>query len=98
MVDIICKISLSISIYLFNFILKKRTHHVWEGNQAHPTSDVFVALCDIYKINNVSDVFMNNAKESKSFPITAEERQIIEHYRSSPELQGVIRKILNIEN
>ena len=75
----------------------EKTVYGWESNQAHPTSDVFVALCDMYKIGNISDVFLN-AKESKSFPITAEERQIIEQYRSSPELQSVIRKILNMEN
>ena len=79
-------------------VVAEKTIYGWESNQAHPTSDVFVALCDIYKINNVSEVFINNSKESKSFPITGEERQIIENYRSLPELQGVIRKILNIEN
>ena len=72
----------------------EKTVYGWESNQAHPTSDVFVALCDIYKINNISDVF--NSKEPKGFPITAEERQVIEHYREYPEMQSVIRKILNI--
>ena len=28
----------------------EKTVYGWESNQAHPTSDVFVALCDIYKI------------------------------------------------
>ena len=35
----------------------EKTVYGWESNQAHPTSDVFVALCDIYKINNISDIF-----------------------------------------
>lgn len=73
----------------------EKTVYGWESNQAHPTSDVFVALCDIYKINNISDVF-SNPKESKGFPITSEERQLIEQYRSMPELQEVIKKILNM--
>ena len=72
----------------------EKTVYGWESNQAHPTSDVFVALCDIYKINNISDVF--NSKEPKGFPITAEERQLIENYRQHPEMQGAVRKILNI--
>ncbi len=75
----------------------EKTVYGWESNQAHPTSDIFVALCDIYKINNISDVF-SNSQEPKGFPITTEERQIIEHYRNSPELQSVIRKILNMEH
>ena len=71
-----------------------KTVYGWESNQAHPTSDVFVALCDIYKINNISDIF--NSKEPKGFPISSEERQLIENYRKHPEVQSVIRKILNM--
>lgn len=73
----------------------EKTIYGWESNQAHPTSDVFVALCDIYKINNISDVF-SNAKETKGFPISAEERHLIEQYRSMPELQEVIKRILRM--
>ena len=72
----------------------EKTVYGWESNQAHPTTDVFVALCDIYKINNICDVF--NSKEPKGFPISAEERQVIENYRQYPELQTVIRKLLNM--
>lgn len=72
----------------------EKTVYGWESNQAHPTSDVFVALCDMYKINNISDVF--HSKEPKGFPITAEERQIIENYRQYPEMQGAVRRILNM--
>ena len=74
----------------------EKTVYGWESNQAHPTSDVFVALCDIYKINNIGDIF--NSKESKGFPITAEERQLIENYRQHPEMQSVIRKLLNMND
>ena len=38
----------------------EKTVYGWESNQAHPTSDVFVALCDIYRINNITDVFNSN--------------------------------------
>ena len=72
----------------------EKTVYGWESNQAHPTTDVFVALCDIYKINNISDVF--NSKEPKGFPITAEERKVIENYRQHPEMRGAVRKLLNM--
>jgi DNA-binding XRE family transcriptional regulator len=72
----------------------EKTVYGWESNQAHPTTDVFVALCDIYKINNISDVF--NSKEPKGFPITAEERKVIENYRLHPEMRGAIKKLLNM--
>ncbi len=74
----------------------EKTVYGWESNQAHPTSDVFVALCDIYKIKNIPSVF-SNSKDSNGFTITAEERKLIEQYRNTPELQHVIRKILNME-
>ena len=73
----------------------EKTVYGWESNQAHPTSDVFVALCDMYRINNISDVF--HAKEPKGFPITPEERQLIERYREYTQMQSVIRKLLNME-
>ncbi len=72
----------------------EKTVYGWESNQAHPTSDVFVALCDIYRINNITDVF--NSDEPKGFHITLEERQLIEHYREYPEMQAVVRKLLNM--
>lgn len=80
----------------YNIKVAEKTVYGWESNQAHPTTDVFVALCDIYKINNISHAF-SNFNENKSFPITAEEREIIEHYRKTPELQDVIRRILNMK-
>ena len=72
----------------------EKTVYGWESNQAHPTTDVFVALCDIYKINNISDVF--NSKDPKGFPITAEERKVIENYRLHPEMRGAVKKLLNM--
>ena len=75
--------------------VKEKTVYGWESNQAHPTSDVFVALCDIYRINNISDVF--HSKEPKGFHMTAEERQLVEQYRNYPEMQAVIRKLLNMD-
>lgn len=74
----------------------EKTVYGWESNQAHPTSDVFVALCDIYRINNISDVF--NSDKPRSFHITSEERKLIEQYRKQPEIQAIIRKLLDIEH
>jgi len=73
----------------------EKTVYGWESNQAHPSSSIFLALCDIYKINNLSDAF-STSKNPKGFPISSEERLLIEHYRQFPEFHGVIRKILNI--
>ena len=73
----------------------EKTVYGWESNQAHPTAPMLVALCDIYKINNITDIFANIA-EPKGFPITPEERHLIEQYRRNEELQPVIRKLLDM--
>lgn len=73
----------------------EKTVYGWESNQAQPTAAMLVALCDIYKINNVSDVFSEKT-EPRGFVITPEERTLIEHYRQNAELQRVIRKLLDI--
>ena len=75
----------------------EKTIYGWESNQAHPTSDTFIALCDIYKINGISDIFSDTVAP-KGFPITMEERQIIEQYRRNPELRPIICKILDISS
>lgn len=73
----------------------EKTIYGWESNQAHPSSSIFLALCDIYKINNLSDA-LPSSKEPKGFPITKEERLLIEQYRQYPEFSGIIKKILNM--
>ncbi len=73
----------------------EKTVYGWESNQAHPTAATFVALCDIYKINGVSEVFSDTVAP-KGFPITQEERSLVEAYRHHEELQPVIKKLLDM--
>ena len=75
----------------------EKTLYGWESNQAHPSSDMFIALCDIYKISNISDMISPSCN-FKNFTITAEERLLIEQYRKKREMQHAIRKILDIKN
>ena len=79
----------------YNIQIAEKTIYGWETNQAHPTSDMFVALCDIYKINNLSEAF-SDGTENKGFFITPEERTLIEHYRRNPDLHKAIRRILEM--
>ena len=73
----------------------EKTIYGWESNQAHPSAAMLIALCDIYKINNITDVFLDK-NSSKGFPITIEERMLVEQYRKNEDMQAVIRKILDI--
>ena len=71
----------------------EKTIYGWESNQAHPTTDVFVALCDIYKIGNITEALDGDAK---GFMITPEEREIVERYRQNSDLQPAVRKLLGM--
>lgn len=73
----------------------EKTIYGWESNQAHPTSDMLIALCDIYRINNIAETFSETG-EHRGFLITCEERELIEAYRKRTELQPVIRKLLDL--
>lgn len=73
----------------------EKTVYGWESNQAHPNSYTFVALCDIYRVNNIAEAFLAG-EESKGFPITLDERKLIEHYRQNPELQFAINRLLGM--
>lgn len=77
----------------------EKTVYGWESNQAHPTADTFVSLCDLYKIHNLKDAIENSPPvKGKGFPITAEERALIKSYREQPELQAVVRRVLNMKD
>lgn len=86
----------------YQLSVAEKTIYGWESNQAHPTTDTFVALCEIYKIRNIADSFSESAAQKmskpKDFLISAEERSIIEQYRKYPELQNAVKRILNIES
>ena len=79
----------------YGVTVAEKTIYGWESNQAHPTSDVFVALCDIYKISNLPEA-LSDGNEAKGFMITPEERELVEQYRKNPDLQKAIRKLLGM--
>lgn len=75
----------------------EKTVYGWESNQSSPTSPMLIALCDIYKINNITELFTEVA-DQKGFFITAEERQLVENYRKNPHLQEAVRLILGLQD
>lgn len=86
----------------YELTVAEKTIYGWESNQAHPTADTFIALCEIYKIRNLSDSFSEPAvkkvSKPKGFLISAEERSIIEQYRKYPELQDAVKRLLNMKS
>jgi transcriptional regulator with XRE-family HTH domain len=79
----------------YNMKVAEKTLYGWESSQARPSSDTFLALCDIYRISNISEAFLDNS-ENKGFLITPEERTLVEHFRQNPDLQKAVRKLLSM--
>ncbi len=75
--------------------IAEKTIYGWESNQAHPTTDTFLNLCEIYKINNIANVFLERTIED--FAITIEERRLIESYRNQPQMHDAIKRLLDLE-
>ena len=78
----------------------EKTIYGWESNQAHPTTDTFVILCELYRISNLADALdlvVDKKEKTKTFRLSNEERLIIEAYRRQPEMQAVVRRVLSLE-
>lgn len=79
----------------YNMKIAEKTLYGWESSQARPSSDTFLALCDIYRIGNVTEAFLDN-NDNRGFLITPEERTLVEHFRQNPNLQNAVRKLLDM--
>ena len=65
---------------LYNIAVAEKTVYGWESDQAYPRTETLLLLCELYQ----SDTFTGNLLHipaDKSFPITADERHVIEMYR-----------------
>lgn len=71
-----------------------KTIYGWESNQAHPTSDMFLIICEIYQISNITSMFLSKDHTVSDFVISSEERALIEAYREHPQLKDAVRRIL----
>lgn len=80
---------------LYNIAVAEKTLYGWESDQAYPRTETLLLLCELYQ----SDAFTGNLLHipaDKSFPITADERHVIEMYRRHPELQSAVKRVLDV--
>ena len=67
-----------------------KTIYGWESNQAHPVTDTFVALCEMYHIADVGKEFSTNSTPISSI-VTIDEFELLSSYRELPKaMQGKI--------
>ena len=79
----------------YNLDVPDKTIYGWESNQAHPTSDTFLILCDFYQIEDVTAAF-SQSDEPIQPRMTKEERKLIKSYRKHPEMQAAVRQLLDM--
>ncbi len=79
----------------YHLNVAEKTIYGWESNQAHPTSDMFLVLCEIYQIHDILDTFQG--QESQDLTLSFEEQKIITQYRKQePGVQTAIKRVLGI--
>lgn len=91
--DVVAKLNTN-----YDLQVAEKTVYGWESNQAHPTADTFVVLCEMYKITDLTDALNHSpSKNGKDMTISRDERELIERYRSRPDLQKVVRRVLELD-
>ena len=73
-----------------------KTVYGWESGQTQPDADTLLILCSIYKMDNILETF--GYKESNdSFPLSEEERRLVQNYRETPVMQPAVKKLLDLD-
>lgn len=73
-----------------------KTVNAWEHNHGQPDAEILIALCDIYDVNDILNEFRENKPINVSFNLTDHEKDVIIAYRSQPEMQSAVDKLLGI--
>lgn len=73
----------------------EKTIYGWESDQAYPRTETLLVLCEMYQADSMVSGLLHIPTD-KTFPITADERHVIEMYRKHPELQGAVKRVLMV--
>lgn len=75
--------------------IAEKTIYGWESGQSQPSADTLLWLCDLYNIEDILNVFGYTA-EMKQLRLTEHEQKLILSYRSHPEMQEAVQKLLGV--
>ncbi|GHV33520.1 hypothetical protein FACS18949_07690 [Clostridia bacterium] len=59
-----------------------QTVSAWEQGRGQPDAEMFLRLCDVYNVENVSDFFGQSAKLTPNASLSDEDRQLLDYYHS----------------
>lgn len=71
-----------------------KTIYGWESGQSQPDADTLLILCDIYHIDNILETF--GYSEAPAFRCTQLEKKLVCAYRSHPEMQSAVNRLLEL--
>lgn len=79
-----------------------KTVNGWENGRSQPDAELLLQLCDIYKVDNILDTFIEYRKNIKPLVVrdtvlTAHELDVITAYRNNEDIQFAVDKLLGLD-
>lgn len=78
----------------YNVEVAAKTIYGWESDQTYPRTETLLMICELYDTDSMIGGLFHTPSD-RSFPITIDERRMIQMYRMHPELQNAIKRMLD---
>lgn len=72
-----------------------KTVYGWEGGQANPSLQAFIALCSIYGVKDILQLFDDESDKSDE---GVQMHVLWDAYRKHPEMQLAVKKLLDLKS
>ena len=93
-----------VSAYLSEHVkpVSSKTVYGWESGTSAPSSEMLLALCEMYDVRDIQAAFGLDSSDEKDDDspmhfLTPKEWELIKEYRNRPEYKPVVRKIYDLE-
>ena len=75
-----------------------KTVNAWENGRGQPDAEMLIKLCDLYNVDNILNEFREVKNDEQQINLTHHEQKLLTAYRSHPEMQPAIDKLLGVDN
>jgi transcriptional regulator with XRE-family HTH domain len=79
----------------YDLDVAEKTVYGWESDQSYPRTESLLILCELYRFEDIAEGLLK-APSVGEFQITMDERDVILKYRRHPELQNVVKRVLDV--
>lgn len=73
-----------------------KTIYGWESGATQPDADTLMFLCELYEIKDILSAFGYREAQENIFPLSTLEKDLIQKFRSHPEMQEAVIKLLDV--